>query len=262
MENELSPEDLEALRAAETIAKQRRQDAELPTETAVAKPDFNTYLRLVGKQAGELSQLVADREPNPVDLDAQLRSKQLSSIPQAFRWASFDSPDLARRIGSVTAIADARRAVGASRMVLVGMAGCGKTSLLAAMLRAWTGQLRSEARGGFFVASFRLALARQAHPLGDGEPPEVARALGTPLLCLDELGAEPMPPTSAVAEVIHERHAQGRPTWVTSGLGDAESGPMQFELSRIQDAIAKRYGDGVARRLLEGATVINCAGGA
>jgi hypothetical protein len=92
-----------------------------------------------------------------------------------------------------------------------------------------------------YVTAFRLAKARASHPLGEGEAPLVAKALAASLLVVDELGGEDDRHGTAVREVLHERHAENLPTWVTTGVGPRE--------------IAARYDGGIARRLFEGAEV-------
>jgi hypothetical protein len=70
----------------------------------------------------------------------------------------------------------------------------------------------------------------------------VELAMGCSVLALDDLGNE-RAERSAVPDVIFERHAEDRPTWLTTAFGP--------------DAIAKRYGDGIARRVFERAAVID-----
>lgn len=265
----VSDNELELLRVASDAAKARasedksqRQDS--PTES------FADFLGRVGARAAETAQ--SDRQPieRTKDDTKLLRARQLASIPPIFRDLTLDGPELASRVVSKQAIAQARMAVdaslgvpgyqGANRVVIVGPAGAGKTSLAAAMLRSRTERLLPTDRGGFFVTALRLAMARAGWGLGDGEPPEVWRALHTPILVLDELGAEANIATSAVSEVIHERHANNLPTWVTTGQCEPDGGSMKFDAPHVASWMSKRYGDGISRRLLEGATVIRCGG--
>lgn len=94
---------------------------------------------------------------------------------------------------------------------------------------------------GLFVSAIDLGVARAHERLGR-EAPLVERAMGAPLLVLDDLGAEQLTALSAVGDVIHKRHAGMMPTIISTGF--AEQG------------IAARYGDGIARRVFEGAVVI------
>ena len=175
-------------------------------------------------------------------LEAHCRACMLcADIPEAFRWASFDSADLSKRVRRQGAIIEAREATSKRRVILVGPAGAGKTSLLVAMFRA-RGMAKRE-RNAFQLA-WRLGVARQQHELGKGEPPMVRRSLEAPILCLDDLGAEKQTQTNAVPDVIFERHAQGQPFWCTTALTRKE--------------VHERYGDGIGRRLGESARIIDC----
>ena len=68
---------------------------------------------------------------------------------------------------------------------------------------------------------------------------QVATA-GGPTAALTELA-------NAVPDVLFERHAEGRPTWLTTAM--------------TREAMAERYGDGLARRVYEGAKIIDCGVG-
>lgn len=166
-----------------------------------------------------------------------------SSIPTGFRWAKFGSAELVARVRRKVAIADAQQALRTRRVVLTGPAGQGKTSLLAAMLRA-----RAEASGqrNLFVLAWRLGAARAQHALGSGEAELVDQALRCPILLLDDLGSERQTQQNAVPDVIFERHAQNKPVWLTTAMSQA--------------AMVERYGDGLARRVWEGARIIDCCG--
>jgi DNA replication protein DnaC len=96
--------------------------------------------------------------------------------------------------------------------------------------------------GGEFVDAFSLSVARAQAHLGE-EPPILTRTLAASVLVVDDLGAEKDIHGSAVAEVIHERHANMRVTIITSG----------FSLQQL----GARYGDGIGRRLGEGARIID-----
>lgn len=92
------------------------------------------------------------------------------------------------------------------------------------------------AKGALFVPAYDLAKARATARLGE-EAPIVTKALTATVLVVDDLGSEPNFPTSAVPEILHERHADGKQTIVTTGFSS--------------DEIATRYGSGIARRLFE-----------
>lgn len=182
-------------------------------------------------------------------------SPALASIPSAFAAASLDAAWLIELVGA-RAIALARGSLSAPRVAFVGDAGSGKTSLAIAMFRAavmadapppprdWApGMSRDERFGSkhLYVSAFALAKARGQAPMGR-EVPLIERALAAPLVLIDELGGEDPRYASAVTEVIYERHAEGRATWITMGV-DAER-------------IAQRYGGGIARKALEEAVEV------
>jgi DNA replication protein DnaC len=186
----------------------------------------------------------ARRERERAQRSAEQRLQStVATIPPKYVWASFDSDLLPSRVKPSSAIARASSAADSLAFVLLGGAGTGKTSLACAMLRQ---AVLSRGARGRFVDTFALAKARQEHPLGEGEAPAIEQAVNAKLLLLDELGAE-FARNTAVQEVIHERHANELPTIYTSGFG--------------ADELAKRYGDGIARRIFEGATVIRLGNG-
>lgn len=168
----------------------------------------------------------------------------LAATPKAFQAASLEAEWLVRLVGAQV-IGDAKTALGAPRVVAVGPSGSGKTSLVTAMFIA-ADFVPDINAAPMHVSAYQLARARAVHPLGSGEAPLVEAALGAPLLVLDELGGEDAAHASAVKDVLHERHAQERPTWVTTGVTPAE--------------IGARYGGGIARRVFEDAKVFRLAG--
>jgi DNA replication protein DnaC len=160
------------------------------------------------------------------------------SIPARYRWAQFDSPELARRVQDATAIARLKaEAQSFERVTLHGPAGIGKTVLSACLLDARA----REGAHGYFLDGFTLAHARSRARLG-GEAPEVESALTARVCVIDDLGSEPNVGSSAVSEVIHKRHAANLATVITTWMTPAE--------------VKARYGDGIARRCFEGALVV------
>jgi DNA replication protein DnaC len=171
-----------------------------------------------------------------------------ATIPESFRWATLEAPELRERLARDRAIAEAQGALSAQGLLFVGPSGSGKTSLACALLRAW--EQADPRRRGAFVPAWRLGVVRAQHGLGNGEPPEVERALSTRLLVLDDLGSERNTATNAVPDVLFERAYAGRPTWVTTWM--------------TPEQVSQRYGDGIARRLYEAGrvVVIGCGKGA
>jgi DNA replication protein DnaC len=177
----------------------------------------------------------AEREAQRLAAIANRVKRVEEIVPKAFAWAHFDAPELTKRIRTTSSIAAARQAVGARWVVLTGGAGDGKTSLAVAMLRAWA---KSDASGqAFFVTAIRLAMARVQHRIGDGDAALVDRALSARFLVLDGLGEERETKTSAVYDVIYERHAHELPTVITTTF--------------FEEGVEARYGEGVARRVFE-----------
>lgn len=163
----------------------------------------------------------------------------LRSVPTAYAWASVDSPELPKRVsGYQLARAQSLAILGAERVVFIGATGAGKTSLAVALLREALHELGGD---GLFVHAFRLAEAKANQRLGE-ESPIITAAVRARVLLLDDLGNEPKTELSAIPGVVFERHAEAMQTWVTTPFGPEE--------------IARRYGDGVARRIYERALVI------
>lgn len=171
----------------------------------------------------------------------------LDEIPTEYDDAKLDAAWLAELVG-VTDIERALSALGDARVVFIGPPGSGKSSLVSAMYRAAAeAETSFRALGRYrWMSAHQLAKARAIHPLGEGEAPAVEAAICAPLLVLDELGGEDPRHSSAVAEVLYERHAERRKTWITTGVGSKE--------------IAARYGGGIARRVFEHATVFKLKG--
>ena len=90
----------------------------------------------------------------------------------------------------------------------------------------------------------RLCRTVREHPLGEGEAPLLAAAYRASVLVLDDVGQDLdlRMAVNPVVDVIRERHAAGRTTWVTTFLA-----PEAFE---------KAYGSGTARRVFDGAAVV------
>lgn len=168
----------------------------------------------------------------------QRLDRAMRTIPPAYDWATLESPLLAQRVATMPGAAEIRTILASMRVVFVGPAGAGKTSLAAALLR----EAVKQGREGRFSHAFRLATARSRHKLGEGEAPLVEAAIGADLLLIDDLGNERRTELSAVPDVIFERHADEAPTWVTTAFSSTE--------------LASMYGDGIVRRITERAYVV------
>jgi DNA replication protein DnaC len=167
-----------------------------------------------------------------------------ATIPAGYAWATLDA-DLP---AGEQLIARARQALdaGVRRAVFVGAAGSGKTSLAVAMMRAWMAKHRQAAH---FAHAHRLGSARLKHRFGQGEADEIAAAIDAPLCLIDDLKDERLTSTTAIYDVLQERHADGLPTFVTTGLG--------LDEPTARARIIEIYGDGTARRILEGARIFD-----
>jgi DNA replication protein DnaC len=179
-----------------------------------------------------------------------------ASVPPAFR--GMDARQLVARTRMPDAVlARATEAIARPRVVLVGASGVGKTSLACWMLRevldaalSSPADLLRRARWARFVDAGRLCRAVREHPLGEGEAAMLSGAIGASICVLDDVGLELQlrMPSNPVVDVIRERHAAAKPTWVTTFLA-----PQAFE---------NAYGSGTARRVFDGATVLSLDGSA
>jgi hypothetical protein len=186
-------------------------------------------------------------ESNQPDIADRRRRAALrafeNALPSTYRWARLESPLLVERVK----LATIPREVPTSRSVIfVGPPGVGKTSLSVALLRAMLARDLEDAalitdddaerfaRCYRFAHAHRLGVARISGPSAIAD---LEAAVRSPILLLDDLGADSSIPSNAVPEIIAERHAEQRVTWITTSLKPKE--------------IAQRYGGGVARRILE-----------
>lgn len=215
---------------------------------AMHDPDAKARARLVGPAPTD----AYHREVKQNLLDTFARN-----VPRGFRWVVSDEK-LRQRVRPPEAVAYARdRAIKLKSMMLTGDTGAGKTSLAMACYRAIAieairaledGEAYSRetcrtliraSLGAVVVSARKLARGSMEAPLGKGIAPIVGAAMTAPLLVLDDLGQELeifRGSSSAVGEVIQERHAEKLPTLVTTYLSER--------------SLANEYGDGIRRRLV------------
>jgi len=180
--------------------------------------------------------------------DACHRTNRLArltdQVPRRFHWAMGATvTELAKRVkGSSELLTRAITAPPLADVVLLGDTGAGKTSLVVAMLHAWCAADLERLDEVRFVTGWQLSAARGRQPLGQGEAPDVLEAMHAPLLVLDDLGSERDDRHNGISDTIMFRHAEGLPTWVTTGFDAAEC--------------VSRYGSGVTRRLFEGSRLV------
>lgn len=170
------------------------------------------------------------------------------TIPERFRWASFEAPELAQRTNA-HALAEVRSLFGKRfplGVVLVGQSGAGKTSLACALLKRIHDHVTFEsgsalverARRSWYVGAPELLQAVKVWggAFSRGEPPEVLKmARAASILVLDNVDAGKQ--GDALYDLVFERHDRDRPTIVTTWMTRAEA--------------SAAYGDGWARRVYE-----------
>ena len=187
--------------------------------------------------------------PAPVSLEdraARKLARLCAKIPPSFQWAELGTRLLAERVPSAQAREASARSIQEPRIVWTGQSGSGKTSLAAALFRACAKRLVEMGVRAEFEPAWRLAGARARHPLGEGEPDIVQAAFRSELLVLDDLGTDKAVPSSPLEEIVFERHWNALATWVTTWM--------------TTEQVSNRYGEGFARRIFQGALVIDCGG--
>lgn len=190
-----------------------------------------------------------------------VREKTMEAVPEFFRGVTLRSEKLLKCVGGRRAlIARAQAAVGATRVLLLGHSGSGKTSLAVAMMQEWAS---TACEAAVFAMATDLATAKSRGRFGT-EADEIAKARDAKLLVVDEFGSEEFrPPSSPVTDMLFGRHAKARPTWITTWLGSDRTEafrrlPSAAKLEKAMAAVGERYGDGISRRLFEGARIIEC----
>jgi DNA replication protein DnaC len=185
--------------------------------------------------------------------EAHLRAAR-ESIPAAFRGLRLGTKELSLRAPVPrNTLEEARVALAASRVVLLGPTSSGKTSLISAMLgevidagldEHATARGFERAKRARFVDALTLRKAVSEHALGAGEAPLLRAAMFASILVLDDVGQDLQLRTAMnpVVEVIRERHMQGRPTWITTFLA--------------RDEMTRAYDVSLMRRVYEDATEI------
>lgn len=186
-------------------------------------------------------------------------------IPRSFRWSRWDAPELVERTRRpVEQLKRIEAAFGDhGRGIFVGHAGSGKTSLACAWLRGVIGAWGNPKDARIFLAARpRFVAAKDlAAPSYLEGVAWIDLALSASALVLDDLGAEldgaahdsglAAQRRALVDRLIRSRHDRGLGTVVTTAIGTV--GDHAKELARV-------YGDGIARRLLERAVVVRLGG--
>lgn len=170
-------------------------------------------------------------------------------VPAPYRGTNLDYPSaLVHRVKNMAAIAKTLASVGERFVVWQGAPGTGKTTLACAALER---RIRSEVGRSLewrpcYTAEWKLAGARARFPLGEGDAPAIEAAMKADLLLIDDVGDDGRDSHRGVRDVIFDRYERGAPTWYTTAFSD--------------DALAERYGAGIARRIfeLDRSVVIRC----
>jgi len=191
-------------------------------------------------------------------LDRQRRQEVIASavasIPEKYRWAQLDAPELPGRLGRSEALAGVRAALAAKVVLLVGGTGRGKTSLGTAIFRAHlerataegaSAEARAWGAKAFWVGAKPLSTNRRETPLGK-VPELISGARGASVLLVDDLGQEAPSDKDDVVAALENQYDKGFPLIVTCGWGVA--------------GLAERYSPHLVRRLVQGAEVIDLGG--
>ncbi len=169
--------------------------------------------------------------------------KAIETIPEKHRHTTLLHPQLVHWVRSREAIERARACIGKMVVLLVGPKGAGKTPLASAMLLDVvrkgiaddaTSRERNIASRVMFVHAYEIPKARSQHPLGEGEPPLIAKALRASVLVLDEL--QPFrDDRNDLYELLHAREAAKRATIITTFM--------------TRDDIARAWDGGLVKRI-------------
>jgi hypothetical protein len=227
------------------------------TELLSRKPTFTTCKSCGCETLGALCFDCASTR----DRNRDAFEETLASIPPRFRACRFGTDKLVECChGNTRLVAQGEASAGASNVLLIGDSGHGKTSLAVAMMRQWS-YLRHEP--AIFALSTDLATSRGRAQFGR-EPDEVRAAREAPLLVLDELGPDEFKaPSGPVTDVVFYRHAQAKPTWITTWMVKPQQDPARVAAGEKWDvrAVLDKYGEGFVRRIIEGARILDCSAG-
>lgn len=246
------------LEALHKLTEQKRQALGTPPDdpqAIAASPAVTGMLARRTIPEGDLIARAAARADRELAEERRIELRRLLAreLPGGYRFARFGAgredwlrqppfSDRPRVVSKCRGIAVMQKT---PSVVWAGSGSEGKTSLAVATAALWA----EHHPGGSlcFVSALKLAMARAQSPLGSGEPEIVERARRADLLIVDDLGTERDITLSAVPDVIHERHLEGLALWVTTWC--------------TRDKLEARYGDGIARRVLERAIVLTWADG-
>lgn len=233
-------DDSELLLASEAASEKRRHDAacaECPyTVETCEQCRYNAEPFSSARYSNEFLRCIPACAKYKVRMEQRRIAKLIgeSGMGARFQMRTFATfredaaTETAKRLAQ-TFCADIKTNPRATGLMLIGPYGCGKTHLAAAILHRCA---EDGTPGMFVVAPDLLAQIRSSYRTGDGRADEIVDAAkNTPLLVLDDLGAEKASPwvQEQLYMLINHRYEHMLPTVITTNNDGAE---LEAELGR------------------------------
>lgn len=233
-------DDSELLFASEAASEKRRHDAacaECPyTVETCEQCRYNAEPFSSARYSNEFLRCIPACAKYKVRMEQRRIAKLIgeSGMGARFQMRTFATfredaaTETAKRLAQ-TFCADIKTNPRATGLMLIGPYGCGKTHLAAAILHRCA---EDGTPGMFVVAPDLLAQIRSSYRTGDGRADEIVDAAkNTPLLVLDDLGAEKASPwvQEQLYMLINHRYEHMLPTVITTNNDGAE---LEAELGR------------------------------
>ena len=233
-------DDSELLFASEAASEKRRHDAacaECPyTVETCEQCRYNAEPFSSARYSNEFLRCIPACAKYKVRMEQRRIAKLIgeSGMGARFQMRTFATfredaaTETAKRLAQ-TFCADIKTNPRATGLMLIGPYGCGKTHLAAAILHRCA---EDGIPGMFVVAPDLLAQIRSSYRTGDGRADEIVDAAkNTPLLVLDDLGAEKASPwvQEQLYMLINHRYEHMLPTVITTNNDGAE---LEAELGR------------------------------
>ena len=233
-------DDSELLFASEAAGEKRRHDAacaECPyTVETCEQCRYNAEPFSSARYSNEFLRCIPACAKYKVRMEQRRIAKLIgeSGLGVRFQMRTFATfhedaaTETAKRLAQ-TFCADIKTNPRATGLMLIGPYGCGKTHLAAAILHRCA---EDGTPGMFVVAPDLLAQIRSSYRTGDGRADEIVDAAkNTPLLVLDDLGAEKASPwvQEQLYMLINHRYEHMLPTVITTNNDGAE---LEAELGR------------------------------
>lgn len=233
-------DDSELLFASEAASEKRRHDAacaECPyTVETCEQCRYNAEPFTSARYSNEFLRCIPACAKYKVRMEQRRIAKLIgeSGMGARFQMRTFATfredaaTETAKRLAQ-TFCADIKTNPRATGLMLIGPYGCGKTHLAAAILHRCA---EDGTPGMFVVAPDLLAQIRSSYRTGDGRADEIVDAAkNTPLLVLDDLGAEKASPwvQEQLYMLINHRYEHMLPTVITTNNDGQE---LEQELGR------------------------------